>query len=108
MSKYLKRKIHKRANMKQIISLKEKTDQLIKSPIDIVMEDIEVEYYCKKNIQVGINKKDFELVKQSLELCNCFNWYYCNGNAGKCPLLDKRIESFKDIVENKELCRLFK
>lgn len=108
MSKYLKRKIHKRANMKQIISLKEKTDQLIKSPIDIVMEDIEVEYYCKKNIQVGINKKDFELVKQSLELCNCFNWFNCNGDGGKCPLLDKRIESFKDIVENKELCRLFK
>ena len=78
MSKYLKRKIHKRANMKQIISLKEKTDQLIKSPIDIVMEDIEVEYYCKKNIQVGINKKDFELVNQSLELCNYFNWYYCD------------------------------
>ena len=108
MSKYLKRKIHKRANMKQILSAKEKQEQLLKSPIDIVMEDIEVEYYCKKNIQVGINKKDFELVKQSLELCNCFNWFNCNGDGGKCPLLDKRIESFKDIVENKELCRLFK
>ncbi|WP_434797583.1 hypothetical protein [Terrisporobacter vanillatitrophus] len=108
MSKYLKRKIHKRANMKQIISAKENQEQLLKSPIDIVMEDIEVEGYCKKNIQVGIKSKNFELVKQSLELCNCFNWYNCNGNGGICPLLDIRIDSFKDIVQNKELCRLFK
>lgn len=108
MSKYLKRKIHKRANMKQILSAKENQEQILKSPVDIVMEDIDVEDYCKENIQVGIKRKDFELVKQSLELCNCFNWYNCNGNGGICPLLDKRIESFKDVVQNKELCRLFK
>ena len=108
MSKYLKRKIHKKANMKQILSAKDNQEQLLKSAIDIVMEDIDVEDYCKENIKVGIKSKDFELVKQSLELCNCFNWFNCNGEGGKCPLLDKRIESFKDIVENKELCRLFK
>ena len=108
MSKYLKRKIHKKANMKQILSAKDNQEQLLKSAIDIVMEDIDVEDYCKENIKVGIKSKDFELVKQSLELCNCFNWFNCNGDGGKCPLLDKRIESFKDIVENKELCRLFK
>ena len=108
MSKYLKRKIHKRANMKQILSAKEKQEQLLKSPIDMVMEDIEIEDYCKKNIQIGIKRKDFELVKQSLELCSCFNWYNCNGNSSICPLLDNRIEGFKDIVENKDMCRLFK
>lgn len=108
MNKYLKRKIHKKANMKQILSAKENKEQLLKSPIDIVMENIEVEDSCKKDIQVGIKRKDFELVKQSLELCNCFNWYNCNGNSSICPLLDKKIDSFKDIVQNKELCRLFK
>ena len=108
MNKYLKRKIHKKANMKQILSAKENQEQLLKSPIDIVMEDIEVEDYCKKNIQVGIKRKDFELVKQSLELCNCFNWYNCNGNSSICPLLDKKIGSFKDVVQHKGLCRLFK
>ncbi|MDY3372059.1 MAG: hypothetical protein SOX50_02055 [Terrisporobacter othiniensis] len=108
MSKYLKRKIHKRANMKQILSAKEKQEQLLKSPIDIVMEDIAIEEYCKENIMFGIKRKYFELVKQSLELCNCFKWYECNGKSGKCPLLDNRIEGFKDIVENKDMCRLFK
>lgn len=112
MSKYLKRKIHKKANMKQILSAKENQEQILKSPVELIidgdLDDVEIEDYCKENIQVGINRKHFELVKQSLELCNCFNWYDCNGDGGKCPLLDKRIESFKDIVENKELCRLFK
>lgn len=108
MSKYLKRKIHKKANMKQILSAKDNQEQLLKSAVDIVMEDIDVEDYCKENIKVGIKSKDFELVKQSLELCNCFNWYNCNGNSSICPLLDKKIEGFKDIVENKDMCRLFK
>lgn len=112
MSKYLKRKVHKRANMKQIISAKERQEQKIKNPIELIidgdLDNIEIEDYCKANIQGGIKTKDFELVKQSLELCNYFNWTYCNGNACKCPLLDKRIEGFKDVVKNKELCRLFK
>ena len=108
MSKHLKRKIHKKANMKQILSAKDNQEQLLKSAVDIVMEDIDVEDYCKENIKVGIKSKDFELVKQSLELCNCFNWYTCKGVNNICPLLDKKIEGFKDIVENKELCRLFK
>ena len=114
MSKYLKRKIHKRANMKQILSAKEKQEQeqLLKSPVELIidgdLDNIEIEDYCKENIQTGIKKKNFELVKQSLELCNCFNWYNCKGVNNICPLLDKKIEGFKDIVENKELCRLFK
>ena len=114
MSKYLKRKIQKRANMKQILSAKEKQEQeqLLKSPVELIidgdLDNIEIEDYCKENIQTGIKKKNFELVKQSLELCNCFNWYNCNGNSSICPLLDKKIEGFKDIVENKDMCRLFK
>ena len=53
MSKYLKRKLHKRANMKQILSAKEKQEQeqLLKSPVELIidgdLDNIEIEDYCK-------------------------------------------------------------